>query len=218
MDYNSLVSALQAATELDSSEATAYYDTAIDLAQERLTRDLDVHGFTIYTTVSMASGSAFVARPSAARIIKSVYKIASTGEFTPLFMRTGEFCRDYWPIRTSTSTPLFYADHGFTLFLLCPTPGADGTLEFEVVVRPTAVSSGHLENWFTTYAGNALFYASMVEMLAWMKNATAMKDWDTRYLTELANLTIEAKRNRRDDQAEPLAPQKTNTRAGVANG
>lgn len=214
MNYDALVSALQSTTELESTESMIQFPVAIDIAEERLTRDLDSNGLTVFTTVNLVAGSAFLVRPTEARIVLAMHKISDEGEFSPLYLRTPEFIRQYWPIRTSTSTPFFYAPQGFD-FLVAPTPTSALPVEVAYVARPTAISASNQTNWFTKYASNALYYAAMVEMCKWMKNPSAMQMWEAEYQTELKSLLRELARNRRDNQAANQSPTEGDNFQGV---
>lgn len=218
-DYTTLQTAVFTACELDptqNSDTANYFPIAVNIAEERLTRDLDLHGLTYYTTVAATGGSAFVNVPSGTRIIKSIYHVSSDGSLNPLYQRTDEFCKAYWPIRTSTGTPRYYAPWGYQQVLLAPTPSASDNLEWSVIVRPSALSStSQTTNYFTDFTWNALLFATLVEMTAYMKNPTMMAQWDSKYKDELRGLGIESKRSRRDDQNQPMAPQQENLITGV---
>jgi hypothetical protein len=218
-DYTTLQTAVFTACELDptqNSDTANYFPIAVNIAEERLTRDLDMHGLTVYTTVQATGGSAFVNLPSGTRAIKSIYRVSASGALVPLYQRTDEFCKMYWPIRTSTARPKYYAPWGAGVILLTPTPSASDNLEFSVIMRPSALSSvSQTTNYFTQFTWNALFFAVMCEMSGYMKNSSMVQQWDTKYKDELRGLGIESKRSRRDDQNQPMAPQRENTLDGV---
>lgn len=213
--YNALVSAALGAQEEDdtSSEFFAYFPTAVDKAEERLTRDLDTFGFVQYTTVSAESSNPFLAKPFGTRVIKHV-SLLQNGRYRDLFMRTDEYLRDYWPEALSVGVPKYYANRGYTQLYLAPTPNANYPVEFGVVVRPSALSSLQQTNWFTDYASNALFYATMVELTLFAKNWEAVQAWETKYTNEVMALRNETRRTRRDDQQSNTGQASENTLLG----
>lgn len=213
--FQTLVSAVKAASEVDDSDFDSFIkNTAFNLVEERLTRDLDAFGLMISTQVSTSGGDAFVTKPSGTRVVKSLMHV-SDGERQPLFLRTDEFCQDYWPVRASTGTPKFYANWNGSTLILAPTPSVSGTLELSVVVRPSALTSTTQEtNWFTEFAPNALYYGIMVEAARFTKNWSIVPMWEQAYQGEIEVLRNEARRTRRDDQSSPESPQAENTLSG----
>ena len=204
MDYATLVSTVTEAWAADGdTEFSAYLPRAVDLAEEKLTRRLDSYGMVVWTEASISASAAFVSVPSGIRILKSVTYVSS-GRADDLLLRTDEYLRQYWPTRTNVGTPKYYAKRGAATIYLAPTPAADAALEFSGVVRPEALSSVSATNWFTQYASRGLFYATMLEMAVWSKNASAIAAWTAALEDELAVLREEDRRNRRDDQ-EPAS-------------
>lgn len=198
--YNSLTSACVAAAEDNGTEFTDYLPTAIMLAQSRMFRDLDSYGLVTYASTQMSVGQPFVNKPSGTFIIKSFSYQTSDGSWIDLLMRTDEFIRDYWPIRSSVGNPKYYANWGYNQVIVAPTPVSAYPNEWSLVTMPSAISSVQQTNWFTDFASEALFYASMVEMMNFAKNPTMKGVWEDRYQDAKALLRNEARRTRRDDQ------------------
>lgn len=204
--YNQLILDTIAAAEDDGDEFVAYIPVGLRLAQLRLFRDLDTYGFVIYTSTSMTAGSPFVTKPTGTFIVKSFTFFTSTGEQKDLLLRTDEFCRDYWPIRSSVGIPKYYAPWGYSQVYVAPTPASAWGNEWSLIVLPSAVSVSAQTNWFTDFADEALFYALMVEMMNFAKNPTMKSAWEERYQDAKSLLRNEARRTRRDDQAPNNSP------------
>lgn len=206
--YNTLVSATMAASEDDSSEFLAYIPTAIDLAEQRMCREMDSYGLTSVVSAAMTSADPYVTKPSGTFIIKSLGFRKSDGSQLDLLLRTDEFLRDYWPISTSVGVPKYYGwyGQGGTRLRIAPTPNSSYNVEWTTVVRPTPLTSATQTNWFTENASDALFYASMCEMMKFAKNPTAIQIWDANYQTAVGAIQNEARRTRRDDQTPNTSP------------
>jgi hypothetical protein len=204
--YDQLVLDCVAAAEDDSDEFVAYIPVGLRLAQLRLFRDLDTYGYVTYASTSMTAGSPFVTKPTGTFIVKSFTFFTSDGSQTDLLQRTDEFCRDYWPIRTSVGVPKYYAPWGYNQVYIAPTPDHPYGNEWSLVVLPSAISSAAQTNWFTDFADEALFYGLMVEMMNFAKNPTMKAVWDERYQDAKSLLRNEARRTRRDDQTPNGSP------------
>jgi hypothetical protein len=206
MDYPTLTSAVVEAWEGDGDIALAtYIPRAIDLAEELLTRRLDSYGMVVYADASTSVGDAYVSVPSGIRVVKSV-TFVSAGESNDLFLRTDEYVRKFWPIRSSVGTPKYYAKRGYTSIYMAPTPATAAALEFSGCARPIPLTSATPENWFSQYASRALFYATMVEVSRWGKSPKAEASWKAALDEEIAMMREEDRRTRRDDQ-EPANAQ-----------
>lgn len=205
--YNALVSASQLAAEDSSTEFQNYLPFAMDLAELRLFRDLDTYGFVVYVTASMSAGQMLISKPTGTFVIKSFSFQSSDGAWTDLLLRTDEFVRDYWPIRTSVGVPKYYANWGFNNLAVVPTAVSSYPSEFSLIVRPSALSVAEQTNWFTQYTEEALFFALMVEMMNFAKNPKMKTEWEARYQNAIAVVRNEARRTRRDDQTPSSNPQ-----------
>lgn len=213
--FQTLVSAVKAASEVQDADFDTFVkNTAFDIVEERLTRDLDVWGLVQNTSVATAIGNAYVTKPSGTRVIKSITYI-SAGVRSAVFLRTDEYIRDFWPIEASVGEPKYYANYDGSTLLVGPTPRAVGSLLVSYVVRPSALTSSSQEtNWFTQFAPNALFYGVMTEASRFMKNFSAVQVWEASYQMEVQALRNESRRTRRDDQQAPGHAVAENTLTG----
>jgi hypothetical protein len=217
--FSSMKTAVKAVAEDDGAEFEAYYETALMLAQSRITRNLDSLGFQVIAATSVSGGDMFITKPNipnATRVVKSlVFSWADETSTTALEKKTTEFIRDYWPTRTALGTPKFYADWDASTVIIAPTPSVNIDVEMEVVAQPSVLASSTQEtNWFTDFVSDMLFYATMKEMARFSKNVEAKQDWEESYQESLAAYLVEADRTRREDAADPAAGSGENNIGG----
>jgi len=204
-NYTYLVDDLIAATENDGSEFLSYIPKMVNRAEERLTRDLDDYGLVTYTSVAVSSGNNNITLPSGTRIVKN-FNIVSDGTRINLVQRTDEYIRDYWPVSASTGTPEYYARRNNTTVLIAPTPSSTVNGEVVHVSRPVTLASATPTNYFSDYCYDALFNASMVEAMVFMKNFELVALFEQRYMQAVQTLQNQARRTRRDDMETPASP------------
>jgi len=204
-NYTYLVDDIVAATENDGSEFLSYIPKMVNRAEERLTRDLDDYGLVTYTSVAVSSGINNITLPSGTRIVKN-FNIVANGTRINLLQRTDEYIRDYWPVSASTGTPEYYARRNNTTVLIAPTPVSTFNGEVVHVSRPVTLASATPNNYFSDYCYDALFNATMVEAMVFMKNFDLVQLFEARYTQALQSLQNQARRTRRDDMETPASP------------
>ena len=203
--YTQLVSDIQTEAENTGTDFVAQIPNFISRSQFRIHRDMDSYGIVTYVTVSADPGSYIIAKPSAALVVKHLY-LVSAGRREPLILRTDEFINEYWPDRTSAGTPKYYANWGFTNWLIAPAVSVSSTFEASIIQRPVELSAAVSTNWITDYAPEVLFYACMKEACLFMKNYGGADVWEAEYQKAMANLRNEARRTRQDDQSNNNSP------------
>jgi len=204
-NYTYLVDDIVAATENDGSEFLSYIPKMVNRAEERLTRDLDDYGLVTYTSVAVSSGINNITLPSGTRIVKN-FNIVANGTRINLLQRTDEYIRDYWPVSASTGTPEYYARRNNTTVLIAPTPVSTFNGEVVHVSRPVTLASATPNNYFSDYCYDALFNATMVEAMVFMKNFELVALFEQRYMQAVQTLQNQARRTRRDDMETPASP------------
>ena len=204
-NYTYLVNDIIETTENDNSDFTSAIPKFVNRAELRLTKDLDDYGLVTYTSVAVSSGKNIINLPSGTRILKN-FNINNAGTKINLLQRTDEFLNDYWNVSASTGTPQYYARRNNTTVLIAPT--AVSTVDGIIVhiSRPTTLSSASDTNYFSDFCYNALYNASMVEALLFMKNYEAITIYESRYKEEVQALRNQARRTRRDDMETPASP------------
>ena len=204
-NYTYLVNDIIETTENDNSDFTSAIPKFVNRAELRLTKDLDDYGLVTYTSVAVSSGKNIINLPSGTRILKN-FNINNAGTKINLLQRTDEFLNDYWNVSASTGTPQYYARRDNTTVLIAPT--AVSTVDGVVVhiSRPATLSSVTNTNYFSDFCYNALYNASMVEALLFMKNYEAITIYESRYKEEVQALRNQARRTRRDDMETPASP------------
>ena len=204
-NYTYLVNDIIESTENDNSDFANAIPKFVNRAELRLTTDLDDYGLVTYTSVAVSSGKNTIILPSGTRIIKNV-NINNAGTRINLVQRTDEFINDYWSVSASTGTPEYYARRNNTTILIAPTPVStvDGIVAH--ISRPVTLSSATNTNYFSDFCYNALYNASMVEALLFMKNYEAIAVYESRYKEDVLALRNQARRTRRDDMESPASP------------
>ena len=204
-NYTYLVNDILETTENGSSEFLSSIPKMVNKAELRLTKDLDDYGLVSYTSVAVSSGKNIVSLPQGTRILKN-FNIVSSGTKINLLQRTDEFINDYWPVSASTGTPEYYARRDNTTVIVAPTPVSTISGQVVHISRPVTLASVTPNNYFSDFCYDALYNASMVEALLYMKNYEPMSIYETRYKEALAALLNQARRTRRDDMQAPASP------------
>ena len=204
-NYTYLVNDILETTENGSSEFLSSIPKMVNKAELRLTKDLDDYGLVAYTSVAVSSGKNIVNLPQGTRILKN-FNIVSNGTKINLLQRTDEFINDYWPVSASTGTPEYYARRDNTTIIVAPTPVSTISGQVVHISRPVTLASVTPNNYFSDFCYDALYNASMVEALLYMKNYEPMSIYETRYKEALAALLNQSRRTRRDDMQAPASP------------
>ena len=204
-NYTYLVNDILETTENGSDEFLSSVPKMVNKAELRLTKDLDDYGLVSYTSVAVSSGKNIVSLPQGTRILKN-FNIVSSGTKINLLQRTDEFINDYWPVSASTGTPEYYARRDNTTVIVAPTPVSTISGQVVHISRPVTLASVTPNNYFSDFCYDALYNASMVEALLYMKNYEPMSIYETRYKEALAALLNQSRRTRRDDMQAPASP------------
>lgn len=106
----------------------------------------------------------------------------------PIFPRSYEYCRQYWPDATQTDEPEFYADYDYQHYLIVPTPDADYPLEGIFYMQPPLLDDANQTNFFTDYTPNMLLYGSLLEAAPFLKDDPRVGTWEHYYAVEATTL------------------------------
>ena len=155
----------------------------INLAERRIARELKVQGLINVLTGTLQPGLAVYPKPDRWRSTVSFnFGSGDQGnEYNQLFPRDYEYVRSYWPDRTQTDVPLFYADYDYNNWIVAPTP--DAAYPFEVLVYQLLplLDDANQTNWLTEYAPQVLLYASLLEATPFLKNDERIPVWQQMY-------------------------------------
>lgn len=205
--YLYLVDDITQACENDGTEFQTYITKMVNRAEERMTRDLDDYGLVTYTSVAISADNNIVTLPAGTRVIKNFTVTLGASGKSPILQRTDEFINDYWPDATSTTdTPVYYARRDNTTIMIAPTTNQTYDAEIVHVNKPVALTTATPNNYFSDFCYDALFNASMVEAMMFMKDYPTAQLFEQRYAQSLQTLQNQARRTRRDDMEMPASP------------
>lgn len=145
-------------------------------AQRRIARELKIQGFIRAVTTPLSVGVAVYRKPDRWR---DTVSMNVNGQ--PIFARSYEYLRSYWPVESATSIPQFYGDYDYQHWLITPTPAATDTLEILYYEQPQFLDDDTQTNWLTEYAPDVLLYATLLEATPFLKNDARMQIWQTMY-------------------------------------
>jgi len=152
----------------------------VTFAERRIARDLKIQGFIVAATTTFTNGTSTYQKPDRWRDTISM-TINNGGQLDPIYTRSYEYCRNYWPDATDTGVPEFYADYDYTHWLIVPTPNATYTAEILYYQLPQLLDSSNQTNWLTEYAPNLLLYAALLEATPFLKNDERIATWQNYY-------------------------------------
>ena len=188
-------------TENNSSDFATESDQFIDTVELRLSRELrNCPELYKHQTASLTIGDAYITKPSDLITMISFSLLSSTSKRTAIEYRDVSFINEYWPTRSSTGTPKFYADWNDDVFIVAPTPSAALTIEMNYRKRFTALSSSNTTSWLTANAYDLLLYGCLIEAAIYDKNPQMMQLYEKRYQEALVSVNAELE-NRRADQS-----------------
>ena len=165
----------------------------INLAERRIARELKIQGFINVVTGTLQTGVSVYAKPDRWRDTVSINigTGAQNNTRKMLFTRAYEYLLRYWPDRTATSQPLFYADYDYTHWLYAPTPDADYPFEILYYELPPLLDDAVQTNWLTEYAPQLLLYGTLLEATPFLKNDERIPVWQSMYDRSAAMLNGE---------------------------
>lgn len=148
----------------------------ITLGQRRIARELKIQGFIRAVQTPLQVGVAVYLKPDRWRDTVSM-----TIDGTPIFGRSYEYCRNYWPDEAETGTPQFYADYDYQHWLITPTPDTASTLEVLYYEQPRFLADDFQTNYLTEYAPDLLLYATLLEATPFLKSDERIQTWQAMY-------------------------------------
>jgi hypothetical protein len=162
----------------------------INMAERRIARDLKVQGFIVPVTTTFNQGVATYQKPDRWRDTISM-TFNNGGQLDPIYTRSYEYCRNYWPDETQEAPPEFYADYDYTHWLIVPTPDATYTAEILYYELPVLLDDTQQTNWLTEYAPNLLLYGALLEATPFLKNDERITTWQSYYQSAANALNTE---------------------------
>ena len=200
-------------TETDTNVLTSTItNDFIEHAELRIFRQLDLDVYKEYKTASLTSSDPFVAMPGAtpttfefARYVHIFSPSGSLGGLTDneritLQKKDSSYINEYWPNRTSTGVPKYYANWDNDTILLAPTPNAAYTIELAYNAQPTGLSSSNTTTWVSNNAPQLLLYACLIEAFKFLKNPDMLNIYTVSYKEELQTMGQEQMGRRRRDE------------------
>lgn len=148
----------------------------ITLGERRISRELKIQGFIRAVTTPLSAGVGVYRKPDRWRDTVSM-----TVDGVPIFARSYEYCRNYWPDEAQTAAPQFYADYDYQHWLITPVPNAAQTLEILYYEQPRFLGDDFQTNWLTEYAPDLLLYATLLETAPFLKNDERISTWQAMY-------------------------------------
>ena len=211
--YSELVTQIREYTETDSNVfTTVIVNDFIEHAELRIFRDVDLDVFRKYQTASLTSGDAFVgmpgATPSSFSFIRSVNIFSPSGslggltdnERRYLEKKDTTFMSEYFPNRTSTGIPKYYANWDNDTIILAPAPNAAYTIELAYNAQETGLSSSNTTTWVSNNAPGLLLYACLIEAFKFLKNPNMVAMYSQAYQELLTPLAAEQIGRRRREE------------------
>ena len=197
--YAILVQDIKDLTENNSSDFATQADEFIETTEIRLSREIkNCPELFKHQTSTLTISDPFITKPSDLISMISFQVLSSAAARTALEYRDVSFINEYWPTRTSTSTPVYYADWDNDYLIVAPTPDAALTIEMNYRKRFDAISGSSTTSWLTAHAYDALLYGSLIEAAIYDKNPQMMQMYEKRYREALQSINGELAVRRTD--------------------
>lgn len=155
----------------------------INLAERAIAQEMKFQGFINIVVSTLVAGTSVYQKPDRWRETVSMTYGTGDDENTraPIFPRSYEYSRMYWPNSDEQGAPLFYADYDYNHWLVTPTPDVNYPWEIVYYQQPPLLDDTNQTNWLTDYAPNALLYRALLEATPFLKNDERIPVWQQMY-------------------------------------
>lgn len=181
-NYTELVSTIE--SYLARTDLTSIIPTFIQLAQERMTRDLRVREMLKVATTTATSQDGTVALPSDFLEMREIH-FQGNPVYTLEYQSPDLFFRNGW---TDTSGEPFYYTIINDQLQFAPIQAGDLTLQMLYYYKPTYISSTEATNLYITNFSDALLYASLAEAEPYLMNDARIQTWASMYDRAIGNI------------------------------
>lgn len=204
------------------------WPTAIEHAELRILRELDIQTFRKRTPLSGAGSYATVNGSQTVTLSPDFVVVRDIAYWTPatvnttrvpLDRRAESFVRDYWPTPATVSGALkYYAMLDNVTLLIAPTPDNAYALEVDYTQRPpslnTLAATPTAQTWLSQYLPDMLLYATLVWTSGFQRTYGQGSDdpqramsWEQLYQTAKSAALNETGRQKSQSYADVSATQ-----------
>lgn len=195
LTYNNLLTLIPSYLERSDQDVIDNIPIFVELAQRRISKDVKQLGLTTYLVGAFTPSVGVYAKP--AKWSNALSFNFGSGEgnntITQLQLRPYEFCIEYWKDLSATDTPKYYADYGYSHWLIVPTPAVASPFEVAFMGMSSTIDETQQTNWVTQFAPEMLIYASLMEAQIYLKNDQRTAYFEDLYTKALQSLTSEDK-------------------------
>lgn len=156
----------------------------INLAERNIATELKVQGEINAVTTTLIPGTCVYAKPDRWRDTVSINMGTGAPPYDTrkfLFTRSYEYLTAYWPDRSQTDEPVYYADYNYGNWLILPTPDAAYPVEILYYQLLTLLDDANQTNWLTEYYPQLILYRSLLEATPFLKNDQRIPTWQNMY-------------------------------------
>lgn len=208
------------------SDFNAIIPSAIEYAENRICRDIDLLSTVVASTALMTAGSPQMIIPYATTggnfitiqninvITPSGTTVPNSGTRNPLLPVTKEFLQYAWPSNSGMGLPQYFAmqgsdstalGQGATSWTLNfgPWPDSSYTAEILGTIRPTTLSSANPVTFISTFLADLMLQAAMIFVSGYQRNfgkesddPTMAMSYEQQYKTLLQGATGEEYRKK----------------------
>lgn len=180
MTYNSLYNDISSYLERTDTATLDKIPTFIMLAEQVLASEIKFLGNLTVNESTMVQGNPIITKPARWRKTVSM-NVTVAGERQPVFLRTYEYMRQFWPDDAQEDVPQYYGDYDYQHWLIAPTPDDAYTFEVMYYEEVQPLDATNQQNWFTQYAPQAMLYGSLLQAMPFLKNDERMPMWQAQY-------------------------------------
>jgi hypothetical protein len=221
--YTSLVHTLQEFIEDDSEEVSVMIPTAILLAEERLSKDLDLKQLTVDTSARTSA----ITNVSIA--VSGIETRVSTGIDANSFLYfknvyfNGEkldqvdvsYTKEINRYEASAkASPRYYGFENTANTIVVAPPVSSVKFSITYNKKPTRLSNSVQTNTLMNKAPELLFYASMIELSRALKNWETINVWESTYTNLLTSNLNTTRRERTDIGQKHFSVNETQSTTG----
>ena len=206
-NYSSFVAALAAAVEVDPADADflAVLPTIVDLAEQRIYRELDLVSSSVVASGAMTPNSRYATLPTSAGhlvVVEQVNVLDAGNTRHPLKLASRDLIDFIWPSDTALSAsviPDLFSRVDDTRILVGSAPGTAWNFEVVGTIRPAPLSASNTTTFLSSYLSDLFFAAAMVAAAGvLLKNYGAQADspqqatsWESVYQRHFASANAE---------------------------